>query len=65
MAFLAVPGTPPPVAKPLPHNTSLVSEMLNTSAIGRLSHTAPPVVEDAFSDPDSSLYDYEHMNDPG
>ncbi|XP_064611237.1 centrosomal protein of 89 kDa-like [Liolophura sinensis] len=65
MAFLAVPSTPPPVTKPVPRNTGLVSEMLNTSAIGRLSHTAPPVIDDAFSDPDSSLYDYEHMNDPG
>lgn len=63
-AFAAVPRTPAP--QPVP-TTGLggSSEVLNSSLLGRPA--LPPSAQDdePFSDPESSLYDYQVMEDAG
>ncbi|KAL3858933.1 hypothetical protein ACJMK2_009182 [Sinanodonta woodiana] len=64
VAFMAVPWTRATVtASSLPLLTPGVSQdVLNSSLVGK---PLPPENNDVFSDPESSLYDYEAMEDPG
>lgn len=64
LVFIAVPDTPAP--QPVPGvGLGLSSSLLNTTAIGRMFGTPVPADEEPFSEPESSMYDYEHMEEPG
>ncbi|KAK3584345.1 hypothetical protein CHS0354_006337 [Potamilus streckersoni] len=64
VAFMAVPRTRATITTgSLPLLTPGVSQdVLNSSLVGK---PPPPENNDVFSDPESSLYDYEAMEDPG
>lgn len=63
-AFTVVPRTPAP--KPVP-TTGLggSAEVLNSSLVGRPAVPDPTPDDEPFSDPESSLYDYQVMEDAG
>ncbi|XP_048253498.1 centrosomal protein of 89 kDa-like isoform X5 [Haliotis rufescens] len=64
-AFLAVPRTPPPQTPP-GTGVGLSSTVFNSSMVGRMAAQPQPLSDDEpFSDPESSLYDYQQMEEPG
>ncbi|XP_013408731.1 centrosomal protein of 89 kDa isoform X2 [Lingula anatina] len=64
--FTAVPRTPPPAETPANLKTGLASAILNSSLLGQLFGTPrPPSSEQGVSDPDTSLYDYDQLGEPG
>lgn len=63
-AFSAVPRTPPPeTPMGITPGLALTTGVLNSSMLGRLR--MPPTDDDVLSDPESSLYDYQQMEEPG
>ncbi|XP_021358343.1 centrosomal protein of 89 kDa-like isoform X2 [Mizuhopecten yessoensis] len=70
VAFMAVPKTPPPATPPgtLP-GLAMTTGVLNSSLIGKMlkqhQQQQQPGIEDPLSDPESSLYDYQMMEEAG
>ncbi|XP_060069382.1 centrosomal protein of 89 kDa-like [Ylistrum balloti] len=69
VAFMAVPHTPPPATPPgtLP-GLAMTTGVLNSSLIGKMlqqHQQQQPGIEDPLSDPESSLYDYQMMEEAG
>ncbi|XP_069113940.1 centrosomal protein of 89 kDa-like isoform X3 [Argopecten irradians] len=70
VAFFAVPQTPPPATPPgtLP-GLAMTTGVLNSSLIGKMlqqhQQQQQPGIEDPLSDPESSLYDYQMMEEAG
>ena len=63
--FAAVPKTPPPTTPP-GTGVGLAASLTNVATIGRLFAEPVPLSEDdLLSDPDSSLYDYQQMEEAG
>ncbi|XP_033755433.1 centrosomal protein of 89 kDa-like isoform X4 [Pecten maximus] len=70
VAFMAVPTTPPPATPTgtLP-GLAMTTGVLNSSLIGKMlqqhQQQQQPGIEDPLSDPESSLYDYQMMEEAG
>ncbi|KAL5020955.1 hypothetical protein ScPMuIL_000110 [Solemya velum] len=60
-----LPSASPTRAHPRGTNLSTSTGILNASLIGRFLPLPDPQDEAPFSDPESSLFDYQHMDEPG
>ncbi|XP_052062559.1 centrosomal protein of 89 kDa-like isoform X2 [Mytilus californianus] len=65
-AFSAVPRTPPPETPVgITPGLAMTTGVLKASMLGRLRMPPTGHDEDVLSDPESSLYDYQQMEEPG
>ncbi|XP_063440824.1 centrosomal protein of 89 kDa-like isoform X2 [Mytilus trossulus] len=65
-AFSAVPRTPPPETPVgITPGLAMTTGVLKASMLGRLRMPPAGHDEDVLSDPESSLYDYQQMEEPG